>query len=113
MTNEEILKEVKTRLGITGEYQDAIILAHIEDVMAFMMDAGVDYELATSRAALGAISRGVADLWNYGAGEAEFSRVFFQRLTQLSYRATYHDDVFVVADSGEVSFIDGIVEVTP
>lgn len=85
MTHEEILKEVKTRLGITGDYQDEIILAHIEDVIAFMIDAGVSADVVQSRSALGAISRGVADLWNYGAGDAEFSRVFFQRVTQLAY----------------------------
>ena len=113
MTNEEILKEVKTRLGITGEYQDAIILSHIEDVTAFMVDAGVDYELAISRAALGAISRGVADLWNYGAGDAEFSRVFFQRLTQLSYRASDKTTYFVESENGEIFDVDGILEVTP
>lgn len=85
MTNEEILKEVKTRLGITGDYQDEVVGAHIEDVIAFMIDAGVPDDVVRSRSALGAISRGVADLWNYGAGDAEFSRVFFQRVTQLSY----------------------------
>lgn len=113
MTNEEILKEVKTRLGITGDYQNEILLSHIEDVMAFMMDAGVDHDLITSRAALGAISRGVADLWNYGAGDAEFSRVFFQRLTQLSYRAPYTSTYFVETNDGEVLEVDGVVEVTP
>jgi uncharacterized protein CbrC (UPF0167 family) len=86
MTNEEILKEVKTRLGITGDYQNEVISSHIEDVIAFMTDAGVSEEVVTSRSALGAISRGVADLWNYGAGDAEFSRVFFQRVTQLAYK---------------------------
>ena len=86
MTNEEILKEVKTRLGITGDYQNEVISSHIEDVTAFMIDAGVSEDVVTSRSALGAISRGVADLWNYGAGDAEFSRVFYQRVTQLAYK---------------------------
>ena len=35
----------------------------------------------------GIVTRGVSDLWNYGAGEGKFSEYFLQRATQLAYKA--------------------------
>lgn len=85
MDDNEILKEVKTRLGITGEYQDKTLMGYINDTKEYLTDAGVSAETVSSSAAIGVISRGVSDLWNYGAGTAEFSSYFYQRAAQLSY----------------------------
>lgn len=76
------LANVKTALGITGNYQDTTLQIYIDEVVAFLVDAGVAEALITD----GIVARGVADLWNYGAGEGKLSEYFMQRATQLSYK---------------------------
>ena len=76
-----MLENVKTALGITGTFQDATIQGYIDEVIAFLNDAGVPIAKITP----GIVSRGVADLWNYGGAEGKFSPYFMQRATQLSY----------------------------
>lgn len=76
------LANVKTALGITGTYQDATLQIYINEVVAFLVDAGVAESLITD----GIVARGVADLWNYGAGEGKLSEYFMQRATQLAYK---------------------------
>lgn len=78
----EYLMAVKQALGITGSYQDNTLLAWINETLAFLTDAGVAETNITS----GLVARGVADLWNYGAGDGKFSTYFMQRATQLSYK---------------------------
>lgn len=77
-----MLEAVKTALGITGEYQDATIQGYIDEVTAFLIDAGV----ARSAITAGIVARGVSDLWNYGSGDGRLSAYFMQRATQLSYK---------------------------
>ena len=76
------LANVKTALGITGSYQDATLQIYFDEVVAFLIDAGVAESLITD----GIVARGVADLWNYGAGEGKLSEYFMQRATQLAYK---------------------------
>lgn len=76
------LANVKTALGITGNYQDATLQIYFDEVVAFLVDAGVAESLITD----GIVARGVADLWNYGAGEGKLSEYFMQRATQLAYK---------------------------
>lgn len=76
------LANVKTALGITGNYQDATLQIYFDEVVAFLIDAGVAESLITD----GIVARGVADLWNYGAGEGKLSEYFMQRATQLAYK---------------------------
>lgn len=83
MTNEELLKEVKKRMGVTGEYQDDILAGYIQDVKDFLLDAGVDSELLSTDVIIGVVTRGVLDLWIYSSG---FSPYFFQRVTQLAFK---------------------------
>jgi len=84
MDNGTLIEEVKTRLGITGTYHDALIGGYCEDVKAFMISGGVPQSVADSDDAVGCIARGVADLWNYGAGDGKFSEVFWNRVVQLA-----------------------------
>ena len=84
----ELVEEIKTRLGLTGDYHDALIGSLAEDVKAFMLDGGISQEVIDSERAVGCIARGVADLWNYGSGDGHFSEVFFQRIIQLSMPET-------------------------
>ena len=80
----DIVSECKTRLGITGEHHDALLLAYATDARAYLVSAGVPEDVADSEEAVGCIARGVADLWNLGAGDGRFSAVFFQRAIQLA-----------------------------
>ena len=77
------LETVKTALGITGTYQDGTIQAWINEVVAFLVDAGVPEANITN----GIIARGVSDLWNYGAGDGELSPYFKTRAIQLALKA--------------------------
>lgn len=77
-----LLPKVKVMLGITGTYQDELLKEYIDEVIAFMVDAGVS---KTQANVAGVIARGVSDLWNYGMGNASFSPYFMQRVAQLAY----------------------------
>jgi len=77
-----LLDDVKNALGITGTYQDATLQVYIEEVKGFLEDAGV----AESQMSSGIIARGVADLWNLGAGDGKLSNYFMKRAVQLAYK---------------------------
>lgn len=80
-----MLERVKSNLGITGTFQDATIQGYIDEVKQFLLDGGVDESVVEAETSIGIITRGVADLWNYGSGGTELSPYFLQRATQLSY----------------------------
>lgn len=82
MADATMLEKVKNALGIEGDYQDKTISEYIDDVTGFLTDAGVKSQYITS----GIVSRGVADLWNYGANDGKLSDYFMKRTTQLSYK---------------------------
>lgn len=83
MTENEILERVKNALGITGDYQDSVLQEYILEVSAYMRSAGVPENLIRNPCSVGLLTRGVADLWNYGSGGVGFSTYFEQRLIQL------------------------------
>ena len=74
------LADVKNALNITGEYQDATLTLWMNEVVDFLQKAGVPAASMTA----GIIARGVADLWNYGAGDGKLSEYFIQRAAQLA-----------------------------
>lgn len=76
------LDDVKSALGITGNYQDDTLQVYVDEVIDFMKDAGV----SASNITPGVVARGVSDLWNYGAGEGKLSQYFIWRVSQLSYK---------------------------
>ena len=82
MADTSMLANVKTLLNITGPYHDDTISGYIDEVTSFLIDEGVRNEDIDA----GIVARGVADLWNYGAGEGKFSQYFIWRSVQLSYR---------------------------
>ena len=79
---KDYLTDVKNALGIMGTYQDATVQIYIDEVIAFLKDAGV----AESNITSGIIARGVSDLWNYGAGEGKLSDYFRMRAVQLALK---------------------------
>ena len=90
---ETILEDVKNNLGITGTYLDNTIQGYIDEVKEFLMDGGVNKTFVESKEAKGLITRGVADLWNYGSGGTSLSPYFLQRATQLSLKKEVVEDV--------------------
>lgn len=81
------LAKVKTALGMNGnDYQDETLSIYIDEVLEFMIDAGVQREVAESTAAVGCIAVGVNDLWNYSSGGVRFSDYFKSRVVQLSLK---------------------------
>ena len=96
-----MIDKVKTNLGITGIYQDSTIQGYIDEVKQFMLGAGVQKEVVDAETSVGVITRGVADLWNYGSGGTQLSPYFFQRVIQLASKMKGQDDVPVL-DSNEV-----------
>lgn len=77
------LADIKNALGVTGDYQDYTLQIYLNEVVDFLMDAGVKQSNITA----GIVARGVSDLWNYGAGEGKLSVYFKERAAQLSYKS--------------------------
>ena len=83
----ERLAKVKNALGMIGNnYQDETLSVYIDEVLEFMIDAGVQREVAESTAAVGCLAVGVNDLWNYSSGGVRFSDYFKSRVVQLSLK---------------------------
>lgn len=82
MASAEMLLKVKTALGIEGAYQDDTLSEYIDEVVAFLVDAGV----SESKITAGVVSRGVSDLWSYGAGNGKLSDYFIMRASQLALK---------------------------
>ena len=66
---DPMLTSVKKALNIGGTYQDDALTEYINEVKAFLRAAGVSDANMTP----GLVARGVADLWQYGAGEGKLS----------------------------------------
>lgn len=97
MTIDELLPEVKNSLGITGDYQNAVLKTYISEVIEFLFDAGVKESVLDSPCIIGVVARGVSDLWNYGSGSAALSPYFMQRVTQLVFKT--EDDTTITTDT--------------
>ena len=76
------LTDVKTALGITGEYQDQKIQLYINTVEEFLKNSGVKEQAIDA----GVVAIGVTDLWSYESGEGKFSKTFMMLATQLALR---------------------------
>ena len=84
LTDTELLAKVKAGLGIAGDYQDETLKVHIDEVKAFMLDAGVPETVVNSTVSVGAILCGVDDLWSHDSGNKKLSNYFKERVAQLS-----------------------------
>lgn len=84
ITDEELLTKVKKILSMTGTYNDDAISLLITDVKYYLQDAGVHEVAVNSHAAIGVITRGVADLWDLGSGTVNLSPFFKERAAQLA-----------------------------
>lgn len=87
MTRAEQLVKVKQSLNVTGTALDDTLGGFMDDIELYMSDAGVDALVLVSDKAIGAISRGVSDMWING----ELSQYFYQRVGQLSFAVAEQD----------------------
>lgn len=85
VTEAELLQEVKSRIGVTGTYHDTAISGYIQDAKDFMVDGGVPESIMETNKIIGAVTRGVSDLWNNGSNNGDFSPYFIKRVTQLAF----------------------------
>lgn len=76
------LDDVKSALGVTGDFQNNTLEIYFNEVIEFLEDAGVAQENIT----VAIVARGVSDLWNYGTGEGKLSEYFYQRAKQLALK---------------------------
>ena len=83
ITDADLLEKVKGSLNVSGEHFDTTLQFYIDEVKAYLASAGVRADVLGSTLAVGCISRGVADLWNYGNGDTKLSEYFYQRAEQL------------------------------
>lgn len=84
MSGEELREAVKTMLLINGNYHDSMIDLYISEVLGYARSAGVPAAVLESEKIKGLAARGVADLWNNGAGDGKLSEYFMQRVIQLT-----------------------------
>lgn len=84
ITAADLLTAVKNSLNISGEQFDTTLQLHIDEVKEYLKSAGVLPDVVESTLSVGCISRGVADLWNYGNGDTKLSEYFYQRAIQLT-----------------------------
>ena len=82
-----MLEHVKQSLGQAGnDFIDPVFQPLIDEVQEFLQDAGIPETVTNTRAFGGIVARGVADLWNYGAGDADLSPYFRMRAAQLALK---------------------------
>ena len=106
-----ILSEVKKSLGITSDYMDNLLTTYIKETKEYMLDAGIDEGTVESVRAFGIITRGVADLWNYGQGEAKLSEYFKERIIQMANNCNCCDDKNVKGlELADLPLVDSLVE---
>lgn len=113
MAATTLLEKIKIGLGITGDFQDDTLNLYIDEVKVFMKGAGISESVVESEIAVGCIMRGVADLWNYGSGNAHLSAYFKQRMLQIkamSYTDTPEGDERLTELENRVNQIDGVLE---
>lgn len=89
MTDAEMLERVKIGLfgASEGTWRDDMLTVYINEVKAFMLDAGVPEEVAMNEASVGCYLMGVNDLWNYQPGGTKLSKYFEQRVIQLAAKS--------------------------
>lgn len=86
MADAKMLEKVKVGLFGTadGAWRDEMLNVYIDEVTAFMRDAGVPDSIIEGETAYGCVLMGVNDLWNYQGGNVKFSPYFEKRVIQLA-----------------------------
>lgn len=88
MTRSDQLTVVKQSLNITGSALDNALGVYLDEIVLYMIEAGVSSDVVSSTSAIGTICKGVSDLYI----DKALSNYFYQRVTQLSIQVTEEDD---------------------
>lgn len=93
MSEFNMLESVKKGIpGLAGnDYHDDVIQVWIDDVIEYLIGAGVPETIATSSKCKGVVTRGVDDLFNNGEGSATLSPYFKERAAQLALKWGVND----------------------
>lgn len=83
MDIDTLLTKVKTALLLEGDYHNDMLRVYINEVLDYMRSAGVPEDVLQSERVIGAVVRGVTDLWNFGSGNGRLSEYYYQRVIQL------------------------------
>lgn len=83
MDIDTLLTKVKTALLLEGDYHNDMLKVYINEVLDYMRSAGVPEDVLQSERVIGAVARGVTDLWNFGSGNGRLSEYYYQRVIQL------------------------------
>lgn len=87
MATFDMLEHVKKALNQAGnEYANDPIQEYIDEVREYLHAAGVPETVTNTPKCKGIITRGVADLWNFGSGNAALSPYFKERAAQLALK---------------------------
>ena len=87
MAETALMTAVKAALGVTGTFTDATIQVYIDEVVDYMLGAGVSQAVINAPSSYGVVARGVSDLWDNDGGNVKFSPYFHERVTQLVLRS--------------------------
>lgn len=83
MNEEELLVKIKNLLGMgQNNFQDDTIKQYIEMVKLEIIRAGVDERVANSKWAIGCITRGIIDKWNFKNGVSN-GKMYEESIYQL------------------------------
>lgn len=80
ITDEDLLAQIKRDNQLSGEHNLEIKIATIK---GYLRSAGVSNDVVNSTLAVGCISRGVMDIWNYGNGDTKLSPFYYELADQL------------------------------
>lgn len=84
VSDDERLAKIKSAGGMgTATHLNETLTPYMIDIMLYMLSAGVAEDVVKSTLAIGCITRGVLDTWNYGNGDTEPSEYFYQKVNQL------------------------------
>lgn len=78
-----MLENVKSNLGITGNFQDEIIKGWIDEIKQLMIDGGISPSIVNDEKSAGVIAKGIDDVYFQ---KNDLSKYFWQRATQLAYK---------------------------
>lgn len=81
------LESIKENYGFENtDHHDATLKGHIDEVVEYLIDAGVPESVVMSKRCKGIVSRGVDDLWTSDSGKAALSPYFKERAAQLALK---------------------------
>lgn len=83
ISDRELLEYIKNDNNLYGTQHDMTLQVKIATIKGYLKSAGISDNTIGSTLAIGVISRGVMDIWNYGNGDTKLSPFFYELADQL------------------------------